>query len=319
MDLRQPEEEVDPQPQLLETRPKHFIHPVITSTQSFIGYGIGFYNDRHIIYETPKIDSRRYSFFHWKNYSLDTYWEVDFLKECRSAKAFALRTINESVEAVTWPQFATVLLNVLHFISYASNNYKADPIAKENYRNLDYRHVLFGELLAAFCPTDALEDYFNNALTGIAFEPESSTYRILTTTNLLVPCTVVHTYYDILVEAIRFLIHAGFITITEARLAPPIEQGAQYSLIFHHQEYAEVVHAFDRDRVNARTISDGNILYCFQVQTKYLRNVAPYHLKKLYLYIKGTVTKTEAENNFRWGSNVPTYFSIKDPYWCPYC
>ena len=303
----------------LVLRPYHFKHIPIVAVRSFIGTGIDFDYDRTHTYTIPTVDSRRYSFFHWKTYERDTYWEVQFLKECESQKDLSLRIINESSDSVTWPQFAAVLLSVLHFISYASNNYKADPIAKENYRNLDYRHVLFSELFAAFCPTDAQKDHFENALTGVAFDPVQFTYRVLTTTNLFVPCTVLHTYYYILVEALHFLIHTGFITVTEARLGPPIEQGAQHSLIFHHQEYADAVHIFDKERESYRTISNGNILYCFQVQTEWYREVPPKYLRKLYLFIKGTVTKTEAENNFRWGSTVPAYFDLKTAYWCPYC
>jgi hypothetical protein len=328
MEQRQPFEgvELEPEPeQLIDPRLHHFTHPFITpytqgpSWPSFIGQDSGFdYNDsRHIFKAT--VNSTVYSFYAWKSHKPDRYWFTDnFTYECDYQKRALIRRLeDEENNDVTWPTFSNVLLSVLHFISYASNNYKEDPTKKKRQYPIEQRYVLFSEIFAAFCSVEAQKEYFSRPLIGLYFDEEKRTYQVLSAPDLYVPWSSLQTFYNILVDALYFLIHVGLVEITQARFSLPTDTETFASLIFRETHYSEVVHEFRSLLYEYKDISNGNTSFCFRVQTEKFTHSPHHHLKALYLYLRFTLTPKEIEQ-LGWSENVPQTFSTTEPYRCPW-
>ena len=327
MEPRQPLEGVDLEPepeQLIDPRLHHFTHPFLTPyTQgphwpTFVGQDSGFdYNESRFIFKAT-VDSTVYSFYAWKKYKPDLYWLNDFAYECDYLKRFTIRRFEEEgINDVTWADFSKVLLSTLHFISYASNNYKEDPTQKKRKYPIEHRYVLFSEIFAAFCSVEAQKEYFSRPLIGLYFDDEKRTYQVLTAPDLYVPWSSFQTFYNILVEALSFLIHVGLIEITHARFSLPTDTETIASLIFRETHYSEVVHTFDSLLYEYKQISNGNTTFCFRVQTNKSTHRPHHHLRALHHYLQSSLTPREIEQ-LGWSNTVPQPFYLTEPYWCPW-
>ena len=194
-------------------------------------------NQLHIVDDSEDFETNIhlcYDFFGWKGISEHiryTYWQGPHTIECQAAFIDACRHLDQRFETATWPQLATVIVTVAHFVGLASANYGEDPFKRipeykgkpivltdetHPYSNRhDLRRVPFGEIFFSLCPANAenpkYEKYFSSTVVQ---NKETSTASPISDVTIRLPVSRVKTDLRILIEALIFLVKIGFLEVT---------------------------------------------------------------------------------------------------------
>ena len=283
-------------------------------------------SDRESDYEFLDPEDRnppppRPSFFVWKEYNKALYWNYQFLKECETAKELTCGHLPHL--QVEWPEFVRVILSTAHFIALASSNYLKEPFNNCTKRRrppyfAGQRRVLFGELIAAFCPEYIEREEFCALRTGLKFAPNLQVYTVSTHTKLRVTRTLLRTTYRILLEALVFLVSIGFVEVSFANITTKDKQELP-TLEVQDYVYSEVAYRLFLHRDCESVPGFTEPVFCFRVHTEDCpRQDFAWHQLRIFLFTSlNQFDRYHILVDPEFFEYTPKYHQSK-PYWCPY-
>ena len=191
-----------------------------------------------------KSHNSNFDFFAWKALDEDTYWQAQFPIEFQETSTKVKRCLENNYD-LEWHEFVKVLVTTAHLVALASRKYSEEPFENTTTHtrpdtSIDdaalppLHYVPFGENFFILCNNYSHDYSYRHLYKTVQYIDSTFTAHPSDNNTYVLPTSIFHTSIPILLEALSFLVHIGFVSVHLGKVTgrtPIISEKKSYNYI----------------------------------------------------------------------------------------